>query len=103
MLLPYKPQTNAERQRRFQDAHPGYDRRRKAQARALEKSMAAARHAAILEQFAKAQATTPQTPATPAPELALPEPASRPLLPAPMELPAAIETLPASALPAEAA
>ncbi len=35
MLLPSAPMTNAQRQQKFQAAHPGYDRRRKARERAM--------------------------------------------------------------------
>jgi hypothetical protein len=40
-LRPVPAMTNAERQRKFQDAHPGYDRRRKARERAMAKRGAA--------------------------------------------------------------
>jgi hypothetical protein len=82
------PMSNAERQRRFQAAHPGYDRRRKARQRAAAKRVEA-QHRAERLRAAQAAEATPQTLALPAPVqvMLIPVPATR-LLPAPVEVPA---------------
>ena len=64
-LRPVPAMSNAERQRRFQDAHPGYDRRRKARRRAMIK------HAVAQMRQAKEAMAAEATPAEP---LALPAP-----------------------------
>src|SRR5207253_5649955 len=60
-LEPVPPMSNNERQRRFQNAHPGYDRRRKARERALAKRVGAqaleARRAAAAAAAVVARAT----------------------------------------------
>src|SRR5687768_6796653 len=71
-LRPVPAMSNAERQRRFQDAHPGYDRRRKARQRA-----AAKRGAALLLKALHAKAAE----AAPAEPLALPAPLAVPAVP----------------------
>ena len=68
--------SNNERQRKFQRAHPGYDRRRKSRERAAEKQGAARLHAQYLEDLkakleaeaaAMAENAPPAPPAPPAP------------------------------------
>jgi hypothetical protein len=71
MLVPTPPMSNAERQRRFQAAHPGYDSRRKARERASAKRGAAQ----ILEAL-----RTMSVEQVPAQRLALPAPVVDPLL-----------------------
>ena len=76
MLSIPPPDTTAERQRRFQERHPGYDRRRKAQERALAKRGGAQLFATLPAQAAAAAAATAEAEA------------SRPvLMPAPIEDP----------------
>jgi hypothetical protein len=85
MLLTPPPLSNAERQRRFQRRHPGYDRRRKAAKRAAEKRTiarlrAAAQAAAAGARVAEAKAAeTMAAEARPQP-LMLPAPVGNPLL-----------------------
>jgi hypothetical protein len=83
MPIQYRTKSNVERQRDFQAAHPGYDRRRKARQRA-----SSGRGAALLMAQLQAKATAEQThtaettiqiPAT-KPPLMLPAPAENPLL-----------------------
>jgi hypothetical protein len=68
MLIPAPPKSNLQRQREFQKAHPGYDRLRKARARAGHKQIKArlaAEHAALLAAaVAEAQPLALPTPAT---------------------------------------
>jgi hypothetical protein len=73
-LRPVPAMTNAERQRKFQDAHPGYDRRRKARERAMAK-----RGAALFVQALQAKAAD----AAPAEPLALPATVAVPAMPVP--------------------
>jgi hypothetical protein len=76
--------SNAERQRRFQARHPGYDRRRKARRRGAAKRDAARRVAAL---EAQAATTTPAVTAAPVEMLLHPLPTYRLALPAPVEDP----------------
>jgi hypothetical protein len=71
------PQTNAERQRDFQRAHPGYDRRRKARERAATKREAAL----LMAQLQAAEAAKAETVEV----LRIPIPTTRYALPAPVE------------------
>ena len=95
MLSIPPPMSSAERQRRFQARHPGYDRRRKAAERGglkrATERFRAARHATTA---AGAAAMVPATPAPASPAsaeaitpLALPLPTTRLALPAPAVLP----------------
>ena len=74
-LRPTPPMSNAERQRRFQAAHPGYDRRRKARERAM-----AGRGAALFVTALRAKAAE----AAPAEALVLAAPLAVPAVPVPM-------------------
>jgi hypothetical protein len=94
MLLPAPPMSNAERQRRFQDAHPGYDRRRKARQRGSEKRGAAqlaAQLAAKLHAAGEVEAAASLVQSLPlharAQLLLIPVPTTRLALPAPVEMP----------------
>ena len=77
MLVPTPPKSNAERQRRFQAAHPGYDRRRKARRRGMLK-----RAVAQIRQAEEAMAAE----AKPAEPLALPAPLAVPAIKAPIPI-----------------
>src|SRR5204863_3969065 len=76
MLEPCPRMSNAERQRKFQASHPGYDARRKARSRAAERRGGAKLMAAM----ASANAGTPEPIATPEP-LALPAPVEVSVIP----------------------
>ena len=97
MLLRAPPMSNLERQRLFQERHPGYDRRRKARQRGMLKRLKAQWKAAWLA--AAAAARQPQ----PAP-LAIPRIPQRLMLPAPVEdlMVAEIDALAARAAAARA-
>ena len=75
--------SNAERQHKFQRAHPGYDRRRKARGRAsgkrLVEMMKAQWRAELLAEQAQTVEATIQVPAT-KPLLMLPAPVENPLM-----------------------
>jgi hypothetical protein len=71
MLIIPPPMSNAERQRRFQKRNPGYDRRRKANARASAKRGAEQLLAAL---HAKMAAEAPR------PVLMLPAPVEDPMM-----------------------
>ena len=92
--------SNAERQRKFQQANPGYDRRRKARERAMSKRDLAQRRAeaAALALAAHAAAHAAATAQTPPATIQIP--ANKPLLmlPAPVKDPwmAEIEALAAA-------
>ena len=91
MLEPCPPMSNAERQRRFQASHPGYDARRKARSRAAERRGATK----IMAAMASATAATPEPIATPEP-LALPAPVEVNVIPAKralLMLPAPVEAI----------
>lgn len=60
MMTPTPPQSNAERQRHFQRAHPGYDARRKARQRAAGKRVAAQLRAAQLAAAAEGSVAVAQ-------------------------------------------
>ena len=87
--------TNAERQRKFQDAHPGYDRRRKARQRgASKRAVEAQRLMALLQAktaaaaaAAAAAVSAAETVPAPVGVLRIPVPPMRLALPAPVELP----------------
>lgn len=86
--------TNAERQRKFQDAHPGYDRRRKARQRgASKRAVEAQRLMALLQAktaaaaAAAAAVSAAETVPAPVEVLRIPVPPMRLALPAPVELP----------------
>ena len=81
------PTSNAQRQRDFQAAHPGYDRRRKAHERGRLKRVMAA-YKAQCQADAQAELQTQV--------LVIPIPTTRLALPAPVECPAmaAINALP---------
>jgi hypothetical protein len=85
MLKPATPMSNAERQRRFQAAHPGYDRRRKARQRAGLKAYGERKKAERLAAAAAGEPLAlPEPAVTPPVErvmLALPAPAVVPVLP----------------------
>jgi hypothetical protein len=68
--------TNAERQKRFQARNPGYDRRRKARQRAMEKR-ASERFPAL---WAQLTAQVAATAAAPRPVLMLPAPVEDPMV-----------------------
>ena len=84
-VRPSPPMSNAERQRRFQEAHPGYDRRRKARQRAGAKRVVEAlRQKLMMEAHAaEAQAEQAKAPAeaqAAKPVLMLPAPVQDPLM-----------------------
>jgi hypothetical protein len=86
MLIPAGPMSNAERQRRFQAAHPGYDRRRKARRRAALKRSSKKgmdEHLAVLR--AEQATMASDAPALPAPAPAPPAPHRVLTLPAPAD------------------
>jgi hypothetical protein len=76
MLRPSPPMSNSERQQRFQDAHPGYDRRRKARGRAAAKRGAAQ----MLEALRVAAAESRDAEMAPAEALAAPVPVAIPVM-----------------------
>jgi hypothetical protein len=88
MLRPAPPMTTKERQERFQAAHPGYDRRRKARRRFTPEAMAA-----YLQAAQASMAETSEADPVEAPVPALPAPVELPLLPALNDLDALLATL----------
>lgn len=87
MLINPPPTSNAERQRQFQARNPGYDRRRKATQRAMEKRVSEAFPAQWTALLAAAEAQAPAVPAA----MTLPIPEYRLALPAPVVSPIMLE------------
>jgi hypothetical protein len=77
MLSIPPPESTGERQRRFQERHPGYDRRRKARDRAIEKR-ASERFPALWAEITARVAATSQATRT---VLMLPAPVENPVMP----------------------
>jgi hypothetical protein len=90
MLWTPPPMTNAERQREFQQRHPGYDRRRKARLRDMVRRQAAKQRAELLAQAELAR-TASAAAAAEVMKLVCPIPLIQLALPAPVENPLLVE------------